>query len=114
MDDANPDVVPDAQDRIKNPDKTAAGDTMTEEPKNNRGFAAMDPEQRSKIAAMGGRATPPDKRSYSRDRELAAAAGHKGGHGVPDEKRSFSRDRELAARAGRKGGSVPRKAGSAV
>jgi general stress protein YciG len=35
-----------------------------------------------------------------RQREIA----RKGGASVPDEKRSFSQDRDLAAAAGRKGG----------
>jgi general stress protein YciG len=35
---------------------------------------------------------------------VVAEANRKGGEIVPDEKRSFSRDHELAAEAGRKGG----------
>ena len=48
-------------------------------PKAHRGFAAMDPEKRRLIAASGGAAVPNHKRSFSRDRELAASAGQKGG-----------------------------------
>lgn len=33
----------------------------------------------AEIVAMGGRAVPPEKRPYSRDRALASAAGKKGG-----------------------------------
>lgn len=76
--------------------------------KSRRGFAAMDEAKQRAIAAKGGRSVPDEKRSFSRDRGLAAEAGAKGGQSVPDEKRSFSLDRELAAEAGRKGGhSVP-------
>lgn len=44
-----------------------------------RGFASMDPERVREIASMGGKATAPEKRSFSRSRELAAVAGRKGG-----------------------------------
>lgn len=69
-----------------------------------RGFASMTPERRREIAAMGGRAVPKEKRSFSLQEGLASAAGQKGGRSVPDEARTFSTDRELAAAAGRKGG----------
>lgn len=39
----------------------------------------MSPEKRSAIAANGGRALRPDMRAFSKNRELAAAAGRKGG-----------------------------------
>jgi general stress protein YciG len=48
-------------------------------PKAHRGFAAMDEEKRRAIARKGGAAVPPEKRSFSRDRTLAADAGRKGG-----------------------------------
>ena len=48
-------------------------------PKPAHGFAAMEPAQRSAIAAEGGRAIPAEKRSFSQDRALAVAAGRKGG-----------------------------------
>lgn len=51
---------------------------MTDKPK-PRGFAAMSPERRREIAAKGGASTPPDKRTFSVDRGLAARAGAKGG-----------------------------------
>ena len=73
--------------------------------KKKRGFAAMSKERQKEIAAAGGRAVPEDKRSFSRNRGLAASAGRQGGLNVPDENRSFSRNRDLAAQAGRKGGS---------
>jgi hypothetical protein len=44
-----------------------------------KGFAVIDPERQREIARMGGAAIPPGKRSFSQDRELAAAAGRKGG-----------------------------------
>ncbi|OJU10657.1 MAG: stress-induced protein [Caulobacterales bacterium 68-7] len=43
----------------------------------------------------------------ARRREIA----RKGGASVPGEKRSFARDRDLAANAGRKGGSSSRGGG---
>jgi general stress protein YciG len=76
--------------------------------KSNRGFAAMDDDKQREIARKGGESVPDEKRSFSRDPNLAAEAGRKGGQNVPDEKRSFSQNRALAAQAGRKGGqSVP-------
>ena len=47
--------------------------------KSNRGFAAMDPEKQRAIARKGGESVPDHKRSFSRNHELAAAAGRKGG-----------------------------------
>ncbi len=72
--------------------------------KKKRGFAAMSLEQRQAIAAIGGRAVPAEKRSFSLDKGLAAIAGKKGGKAVAPDKRSFSVDHDLAASAGRKGG----------
>lgn len=69
-----------------------------------RGFASMDQEKQRAIARKGGESVPNEKRSFSQNRALAAAAGRKGGESVPNEKRSFSQNRELAAAAGRKGG----------
>lgn len=74
---------------------------INEKPK--RGFAAMDPARQREIASMGGRAIPPEKRSYSKNRELASQSGRNGGTKVKPENRSYSRDRELASRAGKKG-----------
>ena len=45
----------------------------------NRGFASMDPALQRKIASKGGRSVPPEERSFSKDRALAAEAGRKGG-----------------------------------
>lgn len=51
----------------------------TEQPRGRRGFAAMDPEKRREIARKGGASVPADKRSFAKDRDLAANAGKKGG-----------------------------------
>ncbi|MFO1117285.1 MAG: KGG domain-containing protein [Beijerinckiaceae bacterium] len=74
-----------------------------------RGFAAMSPDQQRQIAAMGGRAVPNEKRSFAKNRELAAAAGTKGGSAVPAEKRSFAMSTKLASKSGRKGGLAARR-----
>jgi general stress protein YciG len=44
-----------------------------------RGFASMDGSRHRAIASKGGSSVPTDKRSFSRDRELAVRAGRKGG-----------------------------------
>jgi uncharacterized protein len=44
-----------------------------------RGFAAMDPERRREIASRGGASVPKEKRSFAKNRALAADAGRKGG-----------------------------------
>ena len=45
----------------------------------HRGFAAMDKARQREIARKGGASVPDEKRSFSQDRDLAAAAGRKGG-----------------------------------
>lgn len=75
-----------------------------EQLKSKRGFASMDRTRQRAIASKGGHGVPADKRSFSKNRELAAVAGRKGGEAVPPTERSFSQNRELAAAAGRKGG----------
>jgi general stress protein YciG len=77
-----------------------------------RGFAALSPEKRREIAALGGASVPPQKRAFSKDPELAHYAGAKGGSSVPPEKRTW-KNRELAAAAGRKGGLATKKAAEA-
>jgi general stress protein YciG len=79
---------------------------MKEAKKSRRGFASMSPERRREIAAMGGKSIPPEKRTFSKDRELAKSAGRAGGVATPGEKRTFSTNRELAMVAGRKGGAA--------
>jgi general stress protein YciG len=74
-----------------------------------RGFASMDADQVRKIAAMGGKAVPDSKRSFSKDRKLAAAAGRKGGKALKPEQRTFHQNREFAAECGRKGGNTPKQ-----
>ena len=64
----------------------------------------MDPEKQRAIARKGGESVPNEKRSFSQNHALAAAAGRKGGHSVTPGKRSFSQDPTLASKAGRKGG----------
>jgi len=44
-----------------------------------RGFASMDERKQREIARKGGESVPDEKRSFSKDRELAAEAGRKGG-----------------------------------
>lgn len=48
-------------------------------PKSRRGFAAMSPEKRRAAQSKGGASVPASKRSFARDRSLAASAGRKGG-----------------------------------
>lgn len=66
-----------------------------EQPK--RGLAALSPERRREIAAMGGRAAQRAGVSHSFSYEEAVAAGRKGGQ-------SLSRDRAHMAEIGRRGG----------
>ena len=44
-----------------------------------RGFAAMSLEQRREIASKGGSSVAPEQRTFSRNSDLARAAGQKGG-----------------------------------
>jgi general stress protein YciG len=91
----------------------------------NRGFASMDPALQREIASKGGRSVPPEERSFSKDRALAAEAGRKGGEASHGGRRpgtqpgaghaatgagqasggSASNDRARASEAGRKSGS---------
>jgi general stress protein YciG len=78
--------------------------TRSEFPKSSHGFASMSEAKQRALASKGGQNVPSEKRSFSRDRALAASAGRKGGEAVPATERSFSQDRELAVAAGRSGG----------
>ena len=49
------------------------------QPRARRGFAAMNLERRREIARKGGASVPGEKRSFAKDRDLAASAGRKGG-----------------------------------
>lgn len=51
----------------------------TGKPKVRKGFACMSKEKRTEIASKGGAGTPGHKRSFAKDRDLAASAGRKGG-----------------------------------
>lgn len=55
-------------------------------------------------AKTGGAAVPAEKRSFSKDRELAREAGRKGGLKSRPQNRTFYTDRALAVKAGRAGG----------
>jgi uncharacterized protein len=67
----------------------------------NRGFASMDEEKQREIARKGGQSVPDEKRSFSKNHELASEAGRKGGHASGG---NFANDPERASEAGRKGG----------
>lgn len=66
--------------------------TDTAKPKARRGFAAMNPERRREIARKGGASVPSEKRSFAKDRDLAAAAGRKGGESSRGGGRTRNRD----------------------
>jgi len=55
------------------------GQTGGQTGSSERGFAGMDDGKQRDIAAEGGRSVPDDKRSFSKDPELASEAGRKGG-----------------------------------
>jgi general stress protein YciG len=57
----------------------AMAETHSTTGKSNRGFASMDRAKQREIARKGGESVPNEKRSFSQNRELAAAAGRKGG-----------------------------------
>ena len=63
-----------------------------------RGFAAMDKERQREIARKGGASVPDEKRSFSQDRDLAAAAGRKGGEASHGGGRSRSAGQERQER----------------
>jgi general stress protein YciG len=44
-----------------------------------RGFAAMSPEKRREVARKGGASVPSEKRTFAKNKELAASAGRIGG-----------------------------------
>ncbi len=83
-----------------------------------RGFASMDDQKQREAAGKGGSSVPPQERSFSKDRKLAAEAGREGGEssggqhgerGKSGEESSRSggnpaEDREKASEADRKGG----------
>lgn len=62
-----------------------------------RGFAAMDPEEQRRIASMGGKAAHEQGVAHEFNHREAVRAGRKGGEAV-------SRDRQHMSEIGRKGG----------
>ena len=48
-----------------------------------RGFALLSAERRREIASMGGKSVAPEDRAFSKDRNLASAAGRVGGEKKP-------------------------------
>ena len=66
--------------------------TPTGKPRARRGFAAMNPERRREIARKGGASVPGEKRSFAKDRDLAASAGRKGGEASRGGGRSRGRE----------------------
>jgi uncharacterized protein len=66
----------------------------------NRGFASMDPAIQREIASKGGRSVPPEERSFSKDRALAAEAGRKGGEASHGGRRSARQQNQQGAQGG--------------
>lgn len=54
-------------------------DTSPARNKLRRGFACMSEEKRREIARKGGASVPADRRSFAKNRDLAASAGAAGG-----------------------------------
>ena len=48
-------------------------------PQKRKGFASMSPERLKEISTLGGKSVPAESRAFSRNRELAIAAGKKSG-----------------------------------
>jgi uncharacterized protein len=56
------------------------GDTnMANQGNSDRGFASMDEDKQREIARKGGESVPDEKRSFSRDPQMAAEAGRESG-----------------------------------
>ncbi|MDO1560325.1 KGG domain-containing protein [Brevundimonas sp. 2R-24] len=70
----------------------AEGQTNQRSGVSRRGFASMDPERQREIARKGGASVPSEKRSFSQDRNLAAAAGRKGGEASTGTRRRGARE----------------------
>lgn len=79
-----------------------------------RGFAAMDAKKQREIASKGGQSVPPEKRSFSQDHKLAAAAGRKGGEHSHASRTSAAaaRTSRTATAAARRGAAAPAKKGA--
>jgi len=76
-----------------------------------RGFAAMSPEQRRKIASMGGRASQAKGTGHKFTSEEARAAGAKGGKLAHALGRAHEFTAEEARAAGKKAARTRRGAG---
>lgn len=73
-----------------------------------RGFASMDREKQRAIASKGGQSVPPEKRSFSQDRTLAAEAGRKGGeHSHGGKKREATEEGRTEAKDTKAGAAAP-------
>ncbi len=60
-------------------DKSVEGNNMRgTEDQSEGGFAAMDKDEQREIARKGGESVPDEKRSFSKDPQLASEAGKKG------------------------------------
>lgn len=70
---------------------------MAEKGKQERGFAAMDPDKQKEIASKGGQAAHEKGTAHEFSSEEAREAGRKGGESV-------SKDKGHMAEIGRKGG----------
>jgi general stress protein YciG len=97
--------------------KTEQIETQESPKKQNRGFAAMDPEKRRSIASKGGKAAHQKGTSHEFTNEEARQAGRKGGLRVSTDRRhmseigqrggaNVSQDRAWMTRIGRLGGEV--------
>lgn len=72
----------------------------TARPKSRRGFASMSPEQRARIASLGGRAAHASGNAHEYTSEEAREAGRKGGVAVSQDRSYMA---EIGARGGRNG-----------
>jgi general stress protein YciG len=72
------------------------------------GTSTLSPEERTRIARLGGQAVPPEKRTFSTHPGLAKRAGAAGGRATQAHKRSFAVNPELAREAALKSVAVRR------
>ncbi len=78
-----------------------------------RGFAALDPETRRRVAAMGGRALHEQGKAHALTRAEARRGGRKGGRVVAEDKahmREIGRRGGLATQQLNSSAAAPRKA----
>jgi uncharacterized protein len=67
-----------------------------------KGFASLSPEQRRKIASMGGRAAQRSGKAHRFSHDEAVAAGRKGGRIAQERGTGYSWDSLSGAKASRK------------